>query len=165
MSGKRLTLILPGLAVLLAGAGCGDTSKTKEDAAGRTVVRGSLVENGKPFMLDESKIPPPPGAIPGTRPPGESGGGGALQVTFISAEGKEEYEAKTNPEAGTFEVSGPDGSGIKPGRYKIAVVGSRAAGSAESDYFKGRFSPEKTKIVRDVKPGDDVVIDIAKPQG
>jgi hypothetical protein len=33
------------------------------------------------------------------------------------------------------------------------------------DYFKGKFAPGKTKILRDIKPGEEVVIDIAKERG
>jgi hypothetical protein len=152
------------LTIALVSTGCGGKSGDDGAAAGRVIVRGSLVENGKPFLLDESRVPSPPGAIPGAKPPGITSSS-SLHIVFISAEGKERYDAKTNAEAGTFEVSGPEGTGIKPGRYKISVVGSQTAGTGGPDYFKGRFTPEKTKIVRDVKPGDDVVIDIAKDQG
>jgi hypothetical protein len=71
----------------------------------------------------------------------------------------------TNAQGGTFEVPGLDGKGIKPGRYRIAIVGRVGISPETPDYFKGMFTRDKTQILRDVKPGEEVVIDIAKPQG
>lgn len=88
-----------------------------------------------------------------------------LQVTFISSESKEQFTANTNPEAGTFTVSGVDGKGIKPGRYKIAINARVGFSPSDPDLFDNKFSAEKTQILRDVKAGEDVVIDIDKPQG
>ncbi|MBN9118435.1 MAG: hypothetical protein J0I06_04605 [Planctomycetes bacterium] len=135
-----------GLALLVASlAGCTPA------ADGRAVVRGKLLDNGKPFALDTTKLKLPPGATglpPGSRP---------LSLTFL-AEGGEQFPANVT-DAGTFEVVGPDGKGIKPGRYKVAIT----AGAGGPDYFGGKFAPDKTQIVREVKPGEEVVIDVAKP--
>jgi hypothetical protein len=121
-----------------------------------------LVEKGQPFFLDQSKVPLPKGAT--GVPPGVEGSS-VLQVTFIDAQTGESFDAKTYPEAGTFEVTGADGKGIKPGRYRIAVTARYGFGEDTPDYFRGRFTPEKTQIVRDIHAGEDVVIDIAKPNG
>ena len=77
------------------------------------------------------------------------------------AESGEQFPAAVNTDTGTFEVSGPDGKGIKPGRYKVAVT----AGVGVGDYFGDKYAPDKTQVVRDVKPGEEVVIDLSKPQG
>lgn len=157
---NRRILYIVAWAVAAAGTwGCGGTSDS-----GRVVVKGRLLENGKPFTLDTAKLlgaaqkgdyPPPPGIQPNS----------VLQITFISLEGNETHLATVNPEAGTFEVRGPDGKGIKPGRYKIAVTAGLGLTPDAGDYFKGRYAAEKTRIIRDIKPGEDVEIDVAKPQG
>ena len=150
------SLVFAVVPLLLCLTGCGKES----NGANLVVVTGKLVENGKPFVLDQSKIPLPKGAT--SAPPGTTGN--ALRVTFI-AEGGEQFVAKTNVETGTFEVLGTTGKGIAPGRYKIALKASFGMGPDSPEYFKGQFSPEKTQIVRDVKAGEEVVIDVAKPQG
>ncbi len=137
-------------------------SKGDADAAGKFIVKGKLVENGKPFLFDASKVPLPKGAT--GVPPGIEASS-ALQVIFISVDDKRTFQAKSNPEAGTFEVPGDDGKGILPGRYKIAVLGRMGFSPDIPDYFKGQYTEANTKIVRDIKEGDEVVIDIAKPQG
>lgn len=136
------------VALVFLTAGCGDK------ADGRTVIRGKLVEGDKPFVLDVSKLKLPGGATglpPGSRP---------LTVAFVPAEGGDQQFAVVNLEAGTFEVVG-DGKGIKPGRYKIAVTATVGG----QDYFGGKFAADKTQIVREVKAGEEVVIDVTKPQG
>lgn len=150
--------IIFGAAIALA-AGC--SSGNTEEEGPLTVVKGKLVDNGKPFALDESKVPLPPGAT--ARPPGVSAS--ALQVTLFAAEGGKSYTATTNANAGTFEVTGSDGKGIPNGRYKITVTGSLGMGSGMPDYFKGKFAEGKTKILRDVKPGEEITIDVSKPEG
>lgn len=156
LSPQRVTLLSVGLALAL---GCGGSGGRDGDL---TIVKGKLVEKGNPFALDASKVPLPKGAL--GRPPGVTASG-ALQITFISGETKEQFPATANADAGTFEVRGVDGKGIKPGRYKIAVTGRLGTGPDSPDYFKGQFSAEKTQILRDVKAGEEVVIDISNPQG
>ena len=136
------------LSILLI-AGCADKSD------GRSVVKGKLLDGKKPFVFDQSKIKLPPGATalpPGSRP---------LVVLFIPVDGSGPTSAVVNLETGTFEVPGTDGKGIKPGRYKIAVT----AGVGGGDYFDNIFTAEKTQIIRDIQPGEEVVIDVSKPQG
>lgn len=141
----------------LATVGCGGNNR---DDSPRSVVTGKLVDNNKPFALDPSKVPLPKGAR--ALPPGITG---ALSIVFISSDTKESYTADVNADAGTFQVKGIDGKGIKAGRYRIAVTGRMGISPDTPDYFGGKFTPEKTQILRDVKGGDDVVIDVSKPQG
>ena len=134
------------LAVLVAG--CGGTDD-------RVKVQGKLLDNGKAFSLDASKLKLPPGATglpPGTKP---------IQIIFVPAEGGDTSSAIVSETDWTFTVSGPDGKGIKPGKYKIAVTGG--AGGGSPDYFGGKFSLDRTPIVRDVKAGEAIEIDVAKP--
>jgi hypothetical protein len=146
-------------AALVGTVGCGQAGKDAKDGE-RTVVRGKLVDNGKPFALDASKVPLPKGTH--ALPPGVTG---ALEVVFISTDTKEPYQATANADAGTFEVTGTDGKGIKSGRYKIAITARLGPSPETPDYFGGKFTPEKTQILRDIKPGDEITIDISKPQG
>ncbi|HEY1186286.1 MAG TPA: hypothetical protein VGE74_01455 [Gemmata sp.] len=148
MNLSRFRTAAPVLLVL-AFAGCGE----KPD--GRTPVRGKLVDGAKPFALDASKLKLPAGAT--ALPPGSQ----PLTVVFIPAEGGSNASAVVNADAGTFEVNGPDGKGIKPGKYKVAITATVGGG----DYFGGKFAPEKTQIVREVKPGEEIVIDVSKPNG
>lgn len=138
--------VLPSLCLgLLLLSGC--SSKTSV-AEGRTKPRGRILENGLPIKVDTSKLPP-----------GDPG----LQVTFIKIGGVDagnEYEATiTDSATGSFELIGADGKGIPPGEYRIAIV---LAPHGSDDLLKGRFSREKSKIHIEVKPNEDVVIDIAK---
>lgn len=139
---KFAALVL-GTALL---TGCG--------ADGRITVKGKLMDKDKPFVIDAAnpKQTGGKGTPPGTRP---------LVIAFYPAEGGDMIGANVDASAGTFTVNGPDGKGIKPGRYKITVTGSPGS----PDPFNGKFTPEKTQIVRDVKPNEEIVIDVSKPTG
>jgi hypothetical protein len=154
----RWTLVLLAFLGLVSIAGCGSTEERD-----LFIAKGKLLDNGKPFVLDESKIQLPKGA---TAPP--PGGGEGLRILFILAETKEQFQAKFNPESSTFEVTGSKGKGIKPGRYKIAVTANYAPTSRDADsgdYFGGIFTREKTQISREVKEGEEIIIDVSKPKG
>ncbi len=138
--------VLPSLCcVILFASGCSSNTTVAE---GRTKPRGRILENGLPIKVDHSQLPP-----------GDPG----LQVTFIKIGGVDagtEYEATiTDGTTGSFELIGADGKGIPPGEYRVAVV---LAPHGSQDQLKGRFSREKSKIQIEVKPNEDVVIDIAK---
>ncbi len=134
----------------LSGCGSGATPD------GRTVVKGRVVENGNPFVPDPAKLKLPKGT---SLPPGTN----LLQVTFIPTTGGDTVPAIVNPSDGSFTVSGADGKGIKPGVYKIAVTANTGPGTP--DLLGGKFGLENTPIAREVKPGEEVVIDVAKAKG
>lgn len=150
---RGLFLTLIGLAAV---AGCGK-EETKPGDVGKVVTKGKLVDNGKPFVIDAATAKLPTGAS--APPPGVSSNS-ILQITFTPADGGEMASAKANPAAGTFEVTGVDGKGIKPGRYRVTIVAGY--GGPADDVFKGKFAPGKSKLVVDVKEGEEVVIDVAK---
>lgn len=153
----RLWLLALPLAAVMA-VGC----EKEGPAAGKTILKGKLVKGGEPYALDQSKVKLPKGGT--AMPPGISTSS-VLQVVLISADGKDQYTAKTNSDTGTFEVAGPDGKGIAPGRYKIAVTAKVGLSPSDPDLFGGRYAADKTQILRDIKDGEDVVIDVSKPQG
>jgi hypothetical protein len=146
-------MIAPGLLLL---AGCGSSSDGPT-----TLVKGKLLENGKPFTLDQSRIPLPKGA---TAPP--PGGPSLLRISFIPVNGTEQFMATVDAATGEFQVPGTEGKGIKPGQYKVAITAATTLSpDGKGDYFGGKLSADKTPIVREVKPGEEIVIDVAKPQG
>jgi hypothetical protein len=147
------------LLMLIPLAGCGSSEEGEV-----VTVKGKLLEDGKPFKLDESKIQLPKGAT--APPPGSEG----LRIVFItvSKDDKEQFFAKYNAETSTFEVPGSKGRGIKAGKYKIAITANFAPTSRDAlnyDYFSGQFTPEKTQIFREVKSGEEITIDVSKPKG
>jgi hypothetical protein len=158
------SFVLPAL-ILLAGCGGSDEGEL-------LIVKGKLTENGKPFVLDQAKIPIPKGAT--APPPGSEG----LRIVFIAMDGKkisknidtdERFPATYHAGTSTFEVLGPKGKGIRPGRYKITITADYSIGGGKdkesSDYFGGKFSQEKTQIIREVNSGEEIAIELAKPQG
>jgi hypothetical protein len=139
-----------GLAALVVfwAVGCGGSD-------GRVPVSGRLLDGGRPFRFEASKVKLPPGATglpPGTSP---------VQITFIPADGGDSAGAVVDVTAWTFQVPGPDGKGLRPGKYKVALTG----GVGGPDYFGGKFAADRTPVVRDVKAGEEVVVDVARPQG
>jgi hypothetical protein len=111
-----------------------------------------------------------------------------VNVTFIGLEiqdvsGKalsssEPFWAEVDQTNGTFSVPGPDGRGIPPGKYRVAVTQklTREAFNAanpkpkkgvnrEKDTLGNRFGPDTSPFVREVKTGGEVTIDLDKPSG
>jgi hypothetical protein len=135
------------LAALLAGVvGCSSNSAPRP-AEGRTMPKGRVLENGLPVATKSRNLPP-----------GDPG----MKVTFIKiggADAGEEIDAQiTDASTGTFELIGPDAKGIPPGKYRVAVMLGPEGGS---DALKGKYTREKSKIEVEVKPGEDLVIDLA----
>jgi hypothetical protein len=177
----RLTANILVLSSLMLLAGCGGSS----DDGDLVIVKGKLLENGKPFVLDESKLPLPKGVT--APPPGSE----PVRIVFIHLQSKEQFPAKFYPESSSFEVKGTNGKGIKPGRYRISVMATYSLsppnrGNTQSDnkasndgktgndtktqnenksgdYFGEKFTKEKSPINRDVKAGEEIIVDVAKP--
>ena len=104
LSVSRLALV--GFALLAMGvAGCSGGADVK------VPVRGKLVDNGQPFVLDRAKMKAPvkgAGPPPGSRP---------IQISFIPVDGGEMLGAIVNDSDWTFEVPGTEGKGLKPGKF------------------------------------------------
>ncbi len=155
---QRLLCVAVFLGPVVGLAGCGGSG-------GRVVwVTGQLLKGG-------SKYSPPSGQL--------------VTMTFVAietenAEGKvvpdtEPYLADYDPTAGTFKVPGKDGSGIPPGKYRIAISSkinrealnsskaSQKPADREKDYLGDKFGPTTSPIVREIKASTDLPIDMDKP--
>jgi len=61
---------------------------------------------------------------------------------------------------GSFKVTGKDGKGLPPGKYRVTVEHLKK----KEDLFKGAFSGKRTPIVREVtNSSNEIVIDLDKP--
>jgi hypothetical protein len=154
--------IIPVLALLVAHlplAGCGSSETIR--------VTGKLLKGGAAYAAPE---------------------GQRLGVTFYAigvADGTgkdagrgEPFAAQFNPSDSTFSVPGPEGRGIPPGKYRVSVVQKLTRDALEKatptkrtvvvdrekDYLNGRFGPENSPIVRELKSSCDVAIDLDKPE-
>lgn len=139
------------VALATACAGCGDSG------GGRAVISGKLLDDGKPFVTDAVKLRLPKGTSlpPGTVP---------LQITFIPEERGEMYITTITDQAtGGFRLTGTDGKGVKPGKYKVGIQVNTGPGTP--DALRGKYSAEKTPIQVELKAGEEVVIDLAKVKG
>jgi hypothetical protein len=128
--------------VLTAAVGCGGGPAPRADASPQE--KGKLLKDGAPFVPDTKGLPP-----------GDPG----IRVTFIPAAGGADVPTVVNTTTGEF-VIGAKGEGVKPGKYKVAVHAGPVGGK---DALGDKFTKENTPIVRDVAPGQEVVIDLAKP--
>jgi hypothetical protein len=75
------------------------------------------------------------------------------------------FWASVNPD-GDYEVLGKEGNGIPPGRYRISVI--LPAAFTNSDKLGGAFSPDNSKILREVPRGSKeqaINLDLARPEG
>jgi hypothetical protein len=146
---SRTVALVALVAGFIALEGCSGKNSTLPE--GRVKARGRLLKNGLPIQVDTSKLPP-----------GDPG----LQIIFIrlgTAEAGSESPANViSATEGTFELAGPDGRGIAPGRYRVVVI---LAPVGSDDIFKGKYDKNKSKLEVEIKGGEDLVIDLDKPTG
>lgn len=133
--------------------GCGSPPE-----APKAVVRGKLLDNGKPFTPEGVRMKLPKGA---SLPPGSN----PLQIMFIplDANGETYIATVTDPATGAFELAGSDGKGVRLGKYKVSVQINTGPGTP--DALGGKYSPEKTTLQAELKAGEEAVIDVNKPKG
>ena len=151
------------IAALVVSPGCGG-------GRGNTIrVTGQLLKGGAKYV-------PPRGQL--------------LSVTFVGLEiedasGKklpsgEPFLATLDQESATFSVPGPEGYGIPPGKYRVAVTQRMArdafeeakkagrtkkGATRETDLLSGRYSVETSPIVLEVKTSGEVTVDLDNPTG
>ncbi len=89
--------------------------------------------------------------------------------------------AAYNPSDGSFTVPGPEGQGIHPGKYRIALVetlrreardqlkstSKPKAGQPhitnDTNFLEGQFGETTSPFVRDLKTSTKLTLDMAKP--
>jgi hypothetical protein len=153
----RMTLRALGLLALFAGLpGCSGSSGV--------TVTCEVAKAGQPY----------------TAPPDQT-----VQITFYALEANGEDGkpiAKNEPYAaaptgdGKYEVPGPDGRSIPPGKYRISIVqtpktgataprpgSKRNAPDRDHDYLKDQFGPVSSPIVRTVDRSAHLVLDLDRP--
>jgi hypothetical protein len=152
-----MRMIVRSMAILcsLALAGCGSNPRIQ--------VQGLLMKGG-------SLLKPPEGA--------------STQVVFVAMDVKgdpersigvnEPFAASVNDEEGTFEVLGPDGRGIPPGKYRVSVTQKyrtkhtidrpKARGEApinrDTDLLDDRYSPTGSPLIVEVVDSTQIVVDL-----
>ncbi len=133
-------LIAAFAAIVLAG--CEANPQSVQD---RMIgVRGKVVNAGQPLKVSNPMA-------------------GWVEIKFIeytepgSQKAAETYTARAD-QNGEF-----DAAGKFPGKYKIAV--RQWDPYPNTDLLEGKFDEANTTIVRDVKAGDNLVIDVSKPEG
>jgi hypothetical protein len=113
-------------------------------------VEGQLVKDGKPFV-------PPTGQM--------------LSLSFIGkdADGKEQsLGAAVNSTDGSFAVTGPKGSGIPPGTYKVKLSVSTESSDPDSlnriETLNSQFAliNQKDCVIEAGDAGKKITIDVSK---
>jgi hypothetical protein len=128
----RQLLLIAALGLLVL-CGCGGD--------GRLNARGRIVKGGTPFTVPEDEY---------------------VRVTFfpVTADGsppRNTYAASYNGTDGTFRAVGPDGKGIPPGKYRIAI----AHEGKRKDQFNGAYDGDRSPFVFDIDSSTkEMVIDL-----
>jgi hypothetical protein len=131
--------------VCLVAVGCGG-------GADEPVVRasGRVTAGGRPLHVE-----------------GRETGAGAVEIKFLRIESDDPEAAEpviTQADAdGRFEVPGPDGNGIPPGKYRIAI--RQWDPYPQIDKLGGKFDEENSPITREVTGEEEIVIDVLRPGG
>ena len=111
---------------------------------GKTMLRpkGRVVKGGAPFLAKEGEF---------------------VRVTFLpifSAATKgpaDAYAAEVDQETSEFIVSGKDGRGLPPGKYRVGIELDKH----RSDLLKGKFGQDKSPFVFDIDTSTkELVLDL-----
>lgn len=140
----RAGLLFLGSAVVAVGlTGCGGAGKA--DGVHGVAVKGRLLDHGKPLKLKPNE---------------------QIQVTFVSEKGGDANQVASigdyDPETGLFEIAGPSGQGIPPGKYRVGVASRIYGGEEDTNRFEGHFDAEVTPLEADVgaEEGQEFDVDL-----
>jgi hypothetical protein len=103
-------------------------------------VKGRIVKAGQPYILKENQ---------------------SMRIVFVPTEAGatkfDSYFAVFNRSDGTFKVIGKDGSGLPPGKYKVALEQL----SHKNDEFQGAYSTNKSPFTVEVNSSTkEVILDL-----
>ena len=104
---------------------------------GKHKVPGKVVQAGQPLTVSDQ---------------------GKFVITFIPEGGKGAIGTSTRPD-GTFVVTGTDGKGIAPGKYKVAVQAWDPY--PRKDKLGGKYNEANTRLTVEVGTGE-VVLDVGQ---
>lgn len=137
MKGKVACWI--GLGVFLA-VGCGQSGPPRQ------VIKGKVAKAGEVMKVKEQV------------------GRLRLWLVPLDSKGADITDAVVNAAEGTFEVKGPDGRGIPPGKYKFCLEWKDDFPFGK-DKLEGKFNEANSKIIRDLPGTGDILLDVGKPEG
>jgi hypothetical protein len=121
------------------------------------------------------------GNAPYAPPTGQRLSVALFAIEVVDSEGKpvasvEPYAAVFNPDDSTFTVPGPEGRGVPPGKYRIAITqkwkresmpdakpGDRNVFDRDTDILKDKFSEGDSPIIREIKSAAELTIDLDNP--
>jgi hypothetical protein len=132
---RTLKQFLTAALCLFVVCGCGGN--------GRLNTRGRIIKGGAAFTVPEEEY---------------------VRVTFfpVTSDGKpprNTYASTYNGADGTFRAVGPDGRGIPPGKYRIAVEHERN----RKDLFRSAYDGDKSPFVVEIdSTTKEIVIDLDK---
>lgn len=125
------------LALLSIGFVCGCNSETRLNVKGRVMKNGAALKVSDPEFVRVIFFP----------------------VTTDGKPPKNTYIAAYDNDQGSFEAVGPDGAGIPPGKYRIAVEHNRK----RKDLLKGAFDGDHSPFVFEVDASTkELVLDLDK---
>ena len=129
--------------LLLFVAGCSPGERAVQ-------VQGRVTNAGQPLQVAGREI-----------------GLGMVQLQFFRTDehGRAEgdSEGAVADSEGRFQVHGRNGKGIPPGKYRIAI--RQWDPYPQVDKLDGRFSADKSTIVREINGNQEILIDVARPEG
>jgi hypothetical protein len=156
MRSIKIKFILAGLIFALPGC----------DSSGTIKITGKVLKGNTPLVV----------------PPGRKLGITLFALELKDATGKSlpnggPYPAHFDPLSGRFQVLGPDGQGIPPGKYRVALQmrptrealnnatyqrGKKSLFS-EDDALTGHFRADNSPIIRELKESGELTIDLDRP--
>ncbi len=134
--------LLACLVLAAMATGCGD---------GRFVASGRLTKNGEPYVVPENETVHL--ALVRVQDGTPSGNSGDSFGTYV---------ALFDKQSGTFRVTGADGKGLPPGKYRVTLEVLKN----KKDVLKGAFGIDNSPLVREVTgKADELNLDLEHPNG
>lgn len=119
------------------GGGDGPPPTNLKDVSGAKVT-GRLLQSGKPVKILKEET---------------------IRVSFVSLDDQlVASSAEVKAEDGSFEVTGPTGKGLPPGKYKVGLSSDNYSGG--TDRFADKFDSGASPFVAEVGPGEGQSFDV-----
>lgn len=134
---RKSSQIALGFFIIVLIAGCGNA---------HIKAKGKLLKNGEPFKPGENEF---------------------VRLVFVPAAGDREIKegdegsfiAAFNPEDSSFEVTGANGQGLLPGKYRVCVQLMKQ----KKDLFNGAYNAQNSPLNCEVVTGkEDLTFDLTQ---